>query len=217
MTSMSTERRTGLDRRQMERRAAPVDGSDVSRRVTVTDRRTPLAAEVPLRAADSLGALAAPGLLMGAGFAALMDTAVFHHLLRWHHLASDTAGTGSMTPEDLALDGIQELIAGIAIAVGVILLWNLGVQRSRASWRAAGPSMFGWVLLGWALFNLVFVSLPQWVFDRHHINVENDPLTWDLIFLAATLVIGVVGIALVMSKRSLDISDSRQDLDRRAE
>lgn len=231
MTGVSTERRTGIERRsgldrrhvlvmdggpltearvleaEMARPDAPashdVSPSDMEARVDTHGRVRSTRAEE-----GSLLRLIWPGILVGMGLAGLMDSIVFHQILQWHHTwTPGTTGTTSGL-DDVRIDGWLALGSAVAVALGILLLWMAASRHPHRLWRLSGLSLIGWIAVGWASYNLTFISLAQWIFDRHHLYVEaSAPAAWDWIFLALSAALGVLGLGLAAGGHPRDVAN----------
>ena len=102
----------------------------------------------------------APGILVGIGLGGFVDGIVLHQILQWHHLLSSEADYPKTTVrglEDNTLaDGLFHAATWLAVAAGILLLWR---RTTNWRWAISGQALFGWVLVGWGLFNLVEASL----------------------------------------------------------
>ena len=153
------------------------------------------ARRLPDVAEEAVSRTRAPGILIGIGLGGFIDGIVFHQILQWHHLLSDegdypTTTVGGLEDNTLA-DGLFHAATWVAVAVGIWLLW-----RRTTNWRSAlsGRSFFGWLLVGWGLFNLVEGILNHQILGLHHVRegVANET-AWDLGFLAFAVLLIVGG------------------------
>ncbi|MDQ3104696.1 MAG: DUF2243 domain-containing protein [Actinomycetota bacterium] len=126
----------------------------------------------------------APGLLLGAGLGAFVDGIVLHQLLQWHHVVSHREPTSTVVGLELNTlwDGLFHVLAWVAVVAGVALL------SSRVHSIAAAPPpamLWGWVLAGWGLFNLIEGLINHHLLAVHHVRDDlGGPVGWDLGFLA---------------------------------
>jgi len=137
----------------------------------------------------------APGILIGIGLGGFVDGIVLHQILQWHHLLSSEGDYPKTTVrglEDNTLaDGLFHAATWVAVAVGILLLW-----RRTANWRWAisGQAFFGWVLVGWGLFNLVEGLVDHQILGLHHVREGAGHQTaYDLGFLALSVLLIVGG------------------------
>lgn len=138
-----------------------------------------------------------PGLLLGIGLGGFVDGIVLHQILQWHHLMSgtdhDRAGVSWLRTDTVAgleantfWDGLFHAVTWLAVVAGLVVLSRH--TGPGFSWR----SLWGWVLAGWGVFNLVEGVVNHHVLAIHHVRHGGNELWWDLGFLAfgALLVAG---------------------------
>ena len=135
-----------------------------------------------------LTTVSAPGVLLGIGLGGFVDGIVLRQILQWHHMLSatdgDRLGVPHYAPSAVAglemntlWGGLVHAVVWVATLSGWVLLHRRARLPSPGRW---GRSLWGWVLVGWGVFNLV-----EGVVD-HHV------LAYDLGFLGfgAILVTG---------------------------
>lgn len=145
------------------------------------------------------------GLLLGLGLGGFIDGIVLHQILQWHHMLTDYGSHASfpMTTvgslEDNTLwDGLFHLGTWVFVAVGVFVMWRVLSAGYRVTWR----SLVGLLLSGWGTFNLVEGIVDHHVLTIHHVRDDVDePLWWDLGFLAFGAMLVIIGLALRRSDR----------------
>jgi uncharacterized membrane protein len=136
--------------------------------------------------------LAVPGVLLGIGLGGFVDGILLHQILQWHHMISAEEPTSTVLglERNTLGDGWFHAVTWVAVVVGVALLWS----RLRFAGRSApAGELWGWVLVGWGVFNLVEGVINHHVLGLHHVRDDlGAPLGWDLAFLAlgAALVVG---------------------------
>ena len=138
----------------------------------------------------------AAGLLLGAGLGGFVDGIVIHQILQWHHMLTDYGDApppAAQTVADLEhntfWDGLFHATTWVVVALGLILLW----RSTSAGGRIGGRRLVGLMLAGWGCFNLVEGVVNHHLLTIHHVRDDvQDPLVWDLGFLAlgAALVLG---------------------------
>jgi uncharacterized membrane protein len=135
-----------------------------------------------------------PGLLLGVGLGGFVDGILLHQLLQWHHMLSSTERYPPDTVAGLRMntvgDGLFHTVTWLAVLVGLGLLYAR-VTRARQVWRSR--ALWGWVLVGWGLFNLVEGVVDHHVLGIHHVRAGAHQLWWDLGFLALGAVLAVAG------------------------
>ena len=137
----------------------------------------------------------APGILLGIGLGGFVDGIVLHQILQWHHLLSSEGDypkttVGGLEDNTLA-DGLFHAATWVAVAVGIWLLWR---RTTNWRWAISGRAFFGWMLVGWGLFNLVEGLANHQILGLHHVREGAGHQTaYDLGFLASSVLLVVGG------------------------
>jgi uncharacterized membrane protein len=143
-----------------------------------------------------------PATILGVGLGGFVDGILLHQLLQWHHMLSstDTDNVGvrpypSDTVPGLRVntvwDGVFHTFTWLAVLVGLGLLYSRVTSARHEVWTSR--ALWGGVLVGWGLFNLVEGVLDHHVLGIHHVRAGAGQLWWDLGFLALGAVLVVVG------------------------
>ncbi|MFI9009138.1 DUF2243 domain-containing protein [Actinosynnema sp. NPDC053489] len=131
-------------------------------------------------------------LVLGLGIGGFVDGIVVHQLLGWHHMLS------GWYPDDLHRnmigDGLFHLLCLLLVLVGVGLLNRAG--------RLPGRVLWGGVVAGWGVFNLVEGVVDHLVLGVHHVRTGPHELAYDLGFLVLGAVLVVVGGLLARERAS---------------
>ena len=136
-----------------------------------------------------------PGLLLGIGLGGFFDGIVFHQLLQWHHMISNThisAADLHGLRFNVFVDGLFHAATYLFTIAGLVLLWrHAGRPQSQPSTQRLLSAM----ITGFGLFNVAEGLINHHVFQLHHVNetVPSDQwLLWDLAFLlwGAAMLIG---------------------------
>jgi uncharacterized membrane protein len=148
-----------------------------------------------------------PAVTIGVGLGGLADGIVLHQLLGWHHVLSSRAGF-SMRANEVA-DGVFHAGCWLIVFAGVVWLYaRLRQAVVPAAWPrpAAGPrpwrALFGSILVGWGLFNVVEGLLDHQVLGLHHVRPGPGQLGWDLGFLAVGVAAAGAGFLLAWSRHA---------------
>jgi uncharacterized membrane protein len=142
-----------------------------------------------------------PGTVLGIGLGGFVDGILLHQLLQWHHMLSstdtDNIGVPTYSPDTLpglrmntVWDGVFHTVTWLAVLVGLGLLYAR-VSSTRPVWRSR--ELWGWILVGWGLFNLVEGVIDHHLLGIHHVHGGPYQLWWDLGFLALGAVLVAVG------------------------
>ena len=146
-----------------------------------------------------------PGLLIGLGLGGFVDGIVLHQVLQWHHMLSASATDNVGVPThpvttvaglevNTVWDGFFHVGAWVAVVSGIVLL-SRRVGRREVD-RPAVRAMWGWVVAGWGVFNLVEGVVDHHLLGIHHVRAGEHQLAYDLGFLAVGAVLLVAGVLL---------------------
>ncbi len=143
-----------------------------------------------------------PGLILGIGLGGFIDGIVIHQLFQWHHMISATHGHPMDTIAGLKAntlaDGLFHAATWLCVVAGTMLMlaaWRQG--RLAPTWRF----QIGLLITGWGAFNLVEGVVDHLILGVHHVRDDlGGPLSWDLGFLAASMVLLVGGLAVHISQ-----------------
>lgn len=140
------------------------------------------------------------GIVLGLGLGGFFDGIVFHQILQWHHMVSshaDPSIAGDMRLNVMA-DGFFHAGTYVFTVLGIALLWR---AWTRASVPKSGRTLFGSVILGWGMFNLVEGIVNHHLLGIHHVwpDGPGSVLVWDVAFLVWGLLFVGGGYALVRS------------------
>lgn len=157
-------------------------------------------------ARSASGSLAAPGIVLGVGLGGFVDGIVLHQILQWHHMLTSTgqdrlgldpypATTVHGLEMNTLWDGLFHTFTWLAVLLGLALLYGrLSRPDAATSPRRALSSraLWGWVLCGWGLFNLVEGTISHHILGIHHVRSGEHQTLWDIGFLVlgALLVLG---------------------------
>lgn len=149
------------------------------------------------RAVTSPAALRGPGILLGLGFGGLFDGIVLHQILQWHHMLTSTDGYSKTTVRGLEVntfaDGLFHALTYVLLVVGLVVLWSVMRRHGGA---AHGRWLFGWILAGWGIFNLVEGIVDHHILQIHHVRPGTNEVLFDIGFLALGAALLFVGLML---------------------
>lgn len=154
----------------------------------------------------------APALLMGIGLGGFVDGIVLHQLLQWHHMLTDEgdfpADTVPGLEDNTFADGLFHLVTWVFVVVGTLVAIRAWQRRELAPpWRGH----FGWLLVGWGVFNIVEGLLAHQILGIHHVRDDlGGPLSWDIGFLVSGALLIAAGWALGKSGEKAAMDSERQ-------
>jgi uncharacterized membrane protein len=132
---------------------------------------------------DSRNRLIWAGVFLGLGLGGFFDGIVFHQILQWHHLVSETYPVTSLENFELntLLDGLFHAATYVFTMIGLYLLWRT-LREKRV--QLSGRMLIGAMLIGWGAFNVVEGIIDHHILQIHHVRPGENELLWDLAFLA---------------------------------
>ncbi|GIF03952.1 DUF2243 domain-containing protein [Actinoplanes siamensis] len=127
--------------------------------------------------------IALPGIVLGVGLGGFVDGILLHQLLQWHHLLSTrySVDTVDGLRMNTFADGLFHTVTWLAVLIGIGLLYNRMTADRRQVWGSR--TLWGWMLVGWGLFNLVEGLIDHQILGIHHVHGGPQQLWWDLGFL----------------------------------
>lgn len=181
-----------------------MEGSGGGRVPSTTTAERPSARPVSIRV---------PGVLLGIGLGGFLDGIVLHQLLQWHHMLSssgrDRLGLDVYDPATVpglqmntVWDGIFHTTTWLCTLAGLGILYGRISRQRRAVWGSR--MLWGWILTGWGLFNLVEGVTNHHLLGIHHVRSGPNELAWDLGFLVLGVVLMAIGWG--MTRRAQPIS-----------
>jgi uncharacterized membrane protein len=166
------------------------------------------------RAATAVpNSLQLPGVVLGAGLGGFVDGILLHQLLQWHHMLTSTdhdhigvkyynAKTVPGLEMNTVWDGVFHAVCWVAVLLGLAILYSRVTHNRRAVWTS--PVLWGWVLAGWGLFNLVEGVLDHQILGIHHVHGGPYQAWWDAGFLVLGGLLLIAGYRLQRGGRPFD-------------
>jgi len=90
-----------------------------------------------------------------------------------------------------AWDGAFHVVTWLSVLAGLAWLYYRITTARRRMWGSR--ALWGWVLVGWGLFNLVEGVVDHHLLGIHHVRAGLHQSLWDLGFLALGAVLVGVG------------------------
>lgn len=154
-----------------------------------------------------------PGIVLGVGLGGFVDGILLHQLLQWHHMLSSTNSdriglkyynprTVSGLQMNTVWDGVFHAVCWLAVLIGLAILYSRVTRHRRRVWTSR--VLWGWILAGWGIFNLVEGVLDHHILAIHHVHGGPRQLWWDIGFLVLGALLLAGGYLLARSGRSFD-------------
>jgi uncharacterized membrane protein len=127
--------------------------------------------------------LIAAGTMLGIGMGGFVDGIVLHQLMQVHGMLSARRPKDSVVNMEVNMfwDGLFHAFTWAVTAVGLWMLWKAVTRRDVP---LSGKTLFGSMVLGWGLFNLVEGVIDHHVLHVHHVVERLGVSAWDWAFLA---------------------------------
>lgn len=153
-----------------------------------------------------------PGILLGVGLGGFLDGILLHQVLQWHHMLSSAAtanvDVGSYpvtTVHGLEMntlwDGLFHTVTWLAVLAGLGILYARVSHARGRVWTSR--ALWGWILVGWGLFNLVEGVVDHHLLAIHHVVTGEYQTVADLAFLALGAVLLGAGWLLQRGARAV--------------
>jgi uncharacterized membrane protein len=163
-----------------------------------------------------------PGSILGVGLGGFLDGILLHQILQWHHMLTSSAtanidiGTYPATTipglqMNTLWDGLFHTVTWLAVLIGLGMLYSRVIGSRGRVWTSR--VLWGWVLVGWGLFNLVEGIIDHHILGIHHVVSGQFQTLADLLYLAVGALLLLSGWLLQRSGRFIDLVD-RNDRER---
>ncbi len=128
------------------------------------------------------GPLVSAATLLGIGLGGFFDGILFHQILQLHSMLSAVLPRTSLLNAEVNMfwDGLFHAFTWIATVAGLGMLWRAVGQREVPH---STRTLFGGLILGWGLFNVVEGVIDHTLLGIHHVVENGNHTFWDLAFL----------------------------------
>jgi uncharacterized membrane protein len=153
------------------------------------------------QAAMTTRPLTTAGMAIGIGMGGFVDGIVFHQILQLHNMLSARIPTDTLVGAkvNMVWDGIFHAAVWVATAIGITLLWR---AIKRPDVLLSGRALFGSILFGFGLFNLVEGLIDHHLLNVHHVYERLGQSAWDYVFLASGVALMLTGWLMIRDARS---------------
>ena len=136
--------------------------------------------------------LVTAGLLLGIGMGGFVDGIALHQILQVHGMLTAVRPKVTLADAEINMfwDGLFHLLTWTVTALGIMALFRAG-GRSNVVW--SGRVLFGAMLAGWGLFNVVEGIIDHYLLGIHHVVEAAGLSVFDHAFVLSGVVFAVVG------------------------
>lgn len=142
--------------------------------------------------------LVTAGTLLGIGMGGFVDGILFHQILQLHNMLSNRVLRDSLVNEQINMfwDGLFHAFTWTMVALGLLFLWRAVKQPGVL---LSGKALWGAILFGFGLFNLVEGTIDHEILQLHHVYQNGNHPLWDIVFLASGALLLALGWVLIRS------------------
>lgn len=117
--------------------------------------------------------LQSAGIVLGIGLGGFADGIVLHQLLQWHEMLSAKIPATDYIGKSVNMfwDGVFHSFCLVVVLIGIILLWRAATSAMALK---SGRLLFGSMLTGWGIFNLVEGTIDHHLLQLHNV-IEYAP------------------------------------------
>ena len=147
--------------------------------------------------------LIAAGTLLGVGLGGFVDGIAFHQLLQIHSMLSAIVPPDNLVNAKINMvwDGVFHSLTWLCTTVGLAVLWRAGA-RDDVPW--SGRTLFGSMLMGWGLFNVVEGIVDHHILGVHHVVERLGLSAYDYVFLGSGVLLIAIGLSFMQMGRADD-------------
>lgn len=140
--------------------------------------------------------LMAAGTALGMGLGGFVDGILFHQILQLHSMLSARLPQNVLINVKISMvwDGLFHAFTWIMTVVGLAMLWHAG-KRNDVPWN--GKLLWGGLLLGWGIFNLVEGLIDHNLLGIHHVVEQLGLSEYDYLFLGCGGVLITAGLLMI--------------------
>ena len=144
--------------------------------------------------------LARAGAVLGIGMGGFVDGIALHQIWQLHAMLSARVPLHSMEnmQRNMTADGIFEADVWLVTLAGIVMLFN-AAKRGDVHWSAR--TLYGAMLFGWGLFNVVEGVIDHHILEVHHVVERLGQSIYDWLFLAASLALMAAGWMIARTRR----------------
>jgi len=142
--------------------------------------------------------LVAAGTLLGIGMGGFLDGITLHQIFQLHNMLTAVRPKVTLADAEVNMfwDGLFHALTWMMTALGLLLLFHAGKQKD-IPW--SGRTLFGSMIMGWGLFNLVEGLIDHHMLGIHHVVESMGMSVYDYAFLGSGVLFTLIGWGMIRS------------------
>lgn len=143
--------------------------------------------------------IAAAGTVLGIGLGGLVDGIFLHQIWQVHAMLSAKVPLNTMEnmKTNMTADGVFHAVVLLATLIGIVMLFNAG---KRPETIFSDRVLYGSMLAGWGIFNVVEGMIDHHILEVHHVVERLGQSTWDWLFLGVSVILIMLGTMIARSR-----------------
>ena len=127
-----------------------------------------------------------------------LDGITLHQILQLHNMLTAVRPKVTLADAEINMfwDGLFHALTWLMTALGLMLLFHAGKQRD-VPW--SGKTLFGSMVMGWGLFNLVEGIIDHHILGIHHVVESMGLSIYDYAFLGSGVLFIIVGWSMIQT------------------
>jgi uncharacterized membrane protein len=161
-----------------------------------------------MESGGTLKPIIASGTVLGIGLGGFIDGIALHQIFQVHSMLSAKVPLATMENmrTNMRADGGFHVAMLLFTLIGIFMLFHAG-RRTDVDYSTR--TFVGAMIMGWGIFNVVEGLIDHQILGLHHVVERLGLSIWDWLFLAASVVLIVIGWVMTKSGAANDDAHHR--------
>lgn len=149
--------------------------------------------------------LSSAAMVLGIGIGGFIDGIVLHQILQWHEMLTNKIPADTLVNKSINMfwDGIFHSFTLMTTIIGVYLMWKL---LHKTNIDRSGNLLWGGMLMGWGLFNLVEGIIDHHLLQLHNVReLSTQQALWNYGFLFFGLLLLIAGWICIKKSKTITL------------
>jgi uncharacterized membrane protein len=136
------------------------------------------------------------------GLGGFVDGILLHQIWQVHAMLSAQVPLDTMEnmQTNMTADGLFHAVVWMATFAGIVMLFN---AAKRSDVFFSDRALYGSMLMGWGIFNVVEGVIDHHILEVHHVVERLGQSMWDWLFLGASAVLILIGRVIARERPQL--------------